>query len=336
MVRRPARDRILITAILACWTTIPGWAQEPRSDRPLLRPTIGLGGSIFEYDVGGEQAWRGYLARVGLQAGSVADVMLTGQLWPELAFEQQGRSLLLEVHYSLVASRRVAPYVLFGIGAFRAHDLDGTVTESGPAKALGLGFQVRPLRDWGLDVAGVVRIDNGNGDDELRAALFYAPHDVQPPSAARVARPVSAQLGWLVPITGPWRFVEPAYVLTMARAIRGRHATSLSMMLVHWQIPSGNPRGYEWDTRAAIMLPAWRWFSNPAGARRPYLQAGPLLSVMLEGPDCCFRGGVHTGAGYDWGISAIGLSASLTLIWLVRNDERADQRSMLFQIGVGF
>ncbi len=298
---------------------------------------MGLGGSVLEYDVGGDNAWFGYLARAGVQVGGVAAVTMTGQLWPKLAYDERGRSVLVELSYSPLGRRRVAPYMSFGVGHFSA-TLPGAAdpVESGVAKALGIGVQVWPLSAWGLDMGAFLRIDGGNGDDELRLSLLYGPVDPRWRQRARLENPVSLQVVWLVPISGPWRFVAPGYLISLGQTISGHHSASLGMALVHWQIPFGSSGAYEYDTRAALFAPAWRWVENPTAPRRAYVQAGPLLSGMVEGPDDGFRGGVHAGVGYDLGLRQIGVSGGATLLWLSRADSRGDQRGVLLQAGLTF
>lgn len=312
-------------------------AQEPESARGLLRPTLAAGGSILEYDVGGEKAWRGYLLRGGVQVGDFGSVTLAAQFWPELAYDTDGRSTLLEASYFPLGRQTVAPYLAFGAGRFSA-SLPGAPdgSTSGTATMLAIGIQVWPLSSWGLDVAGVVRYDAGNDDDELRVSLMYSPLADRWRRGAAMENPVRIGVAWLVPLGGPWRFVEPAYLVSVDRRVSGHHAVSVATGLVHWQIPLRGTAGYAWDTRAALVLPTWSWFTELLRPTRAHLEAGPLLSAMVEGPDAGVRGGLHAGVGGAVALPEVGLSAGVSLLWLSRADTDGDQTGLLLQLAVTF
>src|SRR6266700_6146718 len=84
-----------------------------------------------------------------------------------------------------------------------------------------------------------------------------------------------------------------AVTIKFATRMTQRDAAALTIALLHWQIPGQRSLvSYLWDTRAILLMPAWRRGKND-GNLRWYAQAGPSVSLMIEGPDEGFRGGAN-------------------------------------------
>ncbi|GIW51484.1 MAG: hypothetical protein KatS3mg081_0839 [Gemmatimonadales bacterium] len=311
-------------------------AQELSRSIISLTPTFSLGASILEYDYAGDRPFRGLAFRAGAEFGDVFDAVLTGERWSRLG-SSAGWSVLLEASYWPIGRRLVAPYLFFGLGRF---DNEPAVP-AGMSKGLGLGLAVRVASPVALRVEGLIRIDAGAGNDQLRALVAVAPW----------GRRLS-QVGWrrhaqfhvfgMLPLSGPWRFVEPGYAMRFTTDLFGRHSGGIAIALLHWQIRNpASPTGYSWDTRAVLLMPEWRY--RLLGSSTAFnARGGPLLSVMVEGPDDGFRGGGHVGIGLDREIGPLLASAGIDLMWLARNprpsveSDRTDQRSVLIGLGVGF
>ena len=149
-------------------------------------------------------------------------------------------------------------------------------------------------------------------------------------------------------VSGPWHFVEPAYGLKFARGVTDQDALALTLLLLHWRIPypssvpSGGVRPYDWDTRAVLLMPAWR-HGPQHGTARWYVQAGPALDMMVEGPDFGLRGGVSAEVGGSLRFGRLpGLTGGVGWVWIVRgvsddvNVSPTDERGLLFHAGIAF
>jgi len=296
-------------------------------------PTVSLGTGILEFDPSGDQPFRGYAARAGVELNHFLDVTLTGQFWADLE-GLRGRAIHLEGLYYPMRRPRVAPYVLIGIGHFGVSRVPGSTrgTFRGRATAFGLGLHARVWGAWGLRVEGLVRIDDMALDDELRGFIGYAPA-IPAANSTRPPPQVTPALYWMVPVAGPWRFVEPAYALKFATPFSKRGAAALTMALVHWHIPSS------FDTRAVLIMPGARWSSL---GPRLYAQAGPLVSVMVEGPDDGVRGGLQFEVGGRLVGGRVAATCGLGWMWLSRapdpvtRDPGRDQHGLLAHVGIGF
>lgn len=244
--------------------------------------------------------------------------------------------MLLEAAYWPIGRQLLAPYMLFGLGRF-----DNTPVTAGTSKALGLGLAARIAGPVTLRLEGLVRIDAGGGNDQLRALVGLTPWRPVPPPVRRRRHAQFATLAML-PLSGPWRFVEPGYEVRFATGLVGRHSAGVASVLVHWQIRDPSRiEGYSWDTRAVLLMPEWRYRLS-GSSTAVTANGGPLLSVMVEGPDDGFRGGAHVGVTVGQQIGPLVASTGIDLIWLVRNPQRyfdgdrSDQRSVLLRLGLGF
>ena len=333
----PARH--LVTAVLAAvaavsLSTAPARAQvSGRSAR--LSPTASIGTGVLEFDPSDDRAFQGYAMRAGLQLNRFLDVTTAGQYWADLQ-GLRGRAIHLEGLFYPLGRPPVAPYVVFGIGHFAVSPGPGSSRSpfAGRATAFGLGLHGRVRGAWGLRIEGLVRIDALALDDELRGFLTYAP-PMQSPASSLPAPQVTAAAYWMAPLAGPWRFVEPGYGLKFATPLSPQAAASLTLALVHWRIPSS------FDTRAVLLLPGFRRRLEHGG--RLYVQGGPLLSVMVEGPDEGTRGGLHLEIGGRAGAGRLSATGGLGWMWLSRSPDPvygastgADEHGVLAHIGLTF
>lgn len=311
-------------------------AQEPAKSTIWLTPTFAAGGSVLEYDYAGDRPFRGLALRAGVEFTDVFDLVLTGEHWAHLGTEP-GWSALVEAAYWPVGRQLLAPYLLFGLGRF-----DNTpVNPAGTSQAVGLGLAGRIARPVTLRLEGLVRIDAGAGNDQLRAFVGLTPWR---PVSRRLRGRRHAQFTTLamLPLSGPWRFVEPGYEVRFATELLGRHSAGVAIALLHWQMRDPSRiGGYSWDTRAVLLMPEWRY--RLLGSSTAFTaHGGPLLSVMVEGPDDGFRGGAHVGLTLGQRLGPLLASTGIDLMWLVRNPQPVfdvdptDQRSALLRLGIGF
>jgi hypothetical protein len=280
--------------------------------------------------------------RAGGELADIADLALTIERWPRLG-AGQGWSALVEGAFWPIGRQLAAPYLFFGLGRFQNH-LTGTAQAapiSGISKALGFGVSGRILRQVSLQLEGLIRLDAGAGDDQLRALVGVAPWRPTLRLGRRTRRTEVMMLG-MAAFTGPWRLTAPAPGLRFASRISGRHWGGVDLALLHWRIPDpARVGGYAWDTRAALLMPKWsyRLLNSPIEIG---VQGGLLLSTMVEGPDDGFRGGMSGGLSVARRLGPIAVTTGADLIWLTRNPRAvspggtSDQRAALLKLGLGF
>jgi len=350
--RRGARLALQVVALvfLNGWTAdrvsaqsalLPVAGAVGSTPRFALRPTFSLGVSILESDQSGDDAFKGFVFRGGIALGAFADLTVSGEHWPELG-PRKGWALQGEANIYPVGRRRVAPYLLLHLGHFWATLPPGSIYTSefsGRSTGFALGFHARVWDPLGVRLEGVIRYDAGGGDDQLRALVTYAPGLAQ---AGRVPAEVSAVVYGMTRASGPWHFVEPAYALKFATRMTQRDAAALTIALLHWQIPGQRSLvSYLWDTRAILLMPAWRRGKND-GNLRWYAQAGPSVSLMIEGPDEGFRGGANAELVGSVRLGTLPrLTGGIGWIWIVRGVSDSsvggtDQRGLLFHAGMTF
>ena len=135
---------------------------------------------------------------------------------------------------------------------------------------------------------------------------------------------------WLAPISGPWRLVEPIYTLTASRPATDRLDVALTMGVVHWQIPSDTrDRGYIWDTRMFVAMPALKWSVAPAIDTR----VGPLIAAMGEGPDTGATGGAHARIGWTPDVP-VPIVLGVGAVWIALDGEGDAQVDGTDQLGL--
>lgn len=334
---------LLLTAVLAGSPRDLGAQVVDRREASWsLQPTGSLGGSILEFDYGGDQAFRGYALRGGVSLHSFLDLATLVERWPDLA-GRDGWAIQAEGAYYPLRRPVVAPYVLLAVGHFAVSSRSGSPNSGigGLATSLALGVQTRIWSGFGLRLEGVVRSDAGAGDDELRGFVTYGGNRSPAPSGVPPARAAVVLYG-MVPLSGPWRFVEPGYAVKFVTPVSLQQGAAMTVALFHWQIPSAAlPGAYEWDTRAVFVMPGWQW-SGKEPLAWLYLRGGPAVSVMLEGPDKGTRAGLHFDVGASGHVVFVPVTASVGWLWLVRNapggalTPGTDQRGLLVSAGVGF
>lgn len=316
----------------------------PRSSRPAVtmsvKPTVSLGRTVLEWDYGGDDAFWGWSARGGVALGPLADVTLGVEHWPQLGPSARGWSYQAEVSIYPLGRGLVAPYVLFGLGHFSAIPPEGSSYErlSGHSTALAFGLDARlpaPLR---VRLEGVARIDAGGGDDQLRAFLTYAPRAAGWDGASHHGE---AAVYGMVRLSGPWHFVGPGYGLKLATGVSQDDALALTLILLHWQVPSSSGNGrYLWDTRAILLMPGWRRAVR-AGKAEWYVQLGPALQMMIEGPDFGLRGGANAEIGGSVRLGSLPrMTGGIGWLWIVRGPgylvSPTDERGLLLHAGIAF
>jgi hypothetical protein len=342
----------LRAGVLLCWllagsaraqSLAPRVTGDVEQSRPFaVSPTVSLGGSILEFDYSGDHAFRGIVLRGGVALGPIGEVTVGGEHWPDLGRYAAGWAAQAEAAFYPLGRRRVSPYLLFHLGHFQATPAPGSTRNrgvSGRSTGLALGVHARVWDPLGVRLEGVIRYDGGAGDDEVRALVVYAPGLAK---AGSVGAEGAAVVYGMVRASGPWRFVEPGYAVKTATRVTERDAAALTLALVHWQIPGSGPVGsYLWDTRAVLLMPAWRRGTFD-GRLRWYVQAGPTVSLMLEGPDNGLRGGANAELGGSLRLGPLPrMTGGIGWVWIVRgaSDPRAtadDQHALLLHAGLAF
>ena len=332
----------LVCAALASVVSAQGLAAQAAAKPSRL--TLGVGGSLMEFDANNDRASRGVVLRGGVAAAWFADLEVVTQYWPDLGY-WHGGSAVIEGTWYPAGHARLAPFIHVSVGLFRATDrTDQNITTiAGVAQSLGVGVEGWLTGPWGWRLDAAVRSDPHSLDDEIRLAATYG---------SRLRRPATLKGGGaqgslyaLVPFTGPWHPVEPGYGIAFAAPVATHQDVTLDVLLVHWATTAST--GFSgWDTRAILLLPAFAWVSAREGTRVT-AGAGPLGTLMVEGPDDGLRGGAHAAVGLaaDLGSGVVG-SIETRFFWLVRavnpgfgsvsQLSGTDQRGLLLRLGVGF
>lgn len=297
-------------------------------------PAMAVGVSVFEFN---EQASVGAMLRVSAWERPYVDLTTIGQRWPTLG-GGSGWAGGLEAGYYPVGRGPVVPRVALGVGYLRALAPPGYIGDiAGVTTSLGLGVRAQIARVQ-LGAEALIRDDAGlHGDAELRFLGGYAP--ALRPDSVRGAAGVFL-LG-MVPLRGPWRFVEPGYEARLATRVTERYAGSLSLALLHWRIPDTTyPTGYAWDTRAVLVEPGWQW-GHGSSVGKVQVTAGPAIAMMFEGPDDGMRGGAHAEVRGTLRAGAVPLTAGVGWFWFHRagalvGEDASDQHGIMLSAGVGY
>lgn len=330
--------RAEIAAIVALAVTVSTHAlaaQDTATRSPSqLRPTVAVGAGVLEYDRGGDQPFRGYAVRAGVQLGWAFDLTASVQWWPDLG-EYRGRAVQAEASFYPIGRPVIAPYLLLAFGRFSAtpvSSMSGT-SDAGAAKGVALGVHARVAGPWGVRVEGLARIDASAFDDELRVFAVYAP---RPRGRVGPARRPSSRLsaGAMAAFSGPWRFAEPLYALDLTSPVSQRVSVVFTIGLAHWRI------GNAWDTRAVVLMPGLQR-ALMSGRLDVALSAGPMLTVMLEGPDNGVRGGAHLDVSGGVKVAKVRAIMGASFFWFVRSpyaghvsDSGEDQRGLFLRGGL--
>jgi len=328
----------LIVLLLPVGRCVHAQSQAPG----MVAPMGAAGVAVIEFEVLGEHAYRGSFLRAGAQIGWLADVAVLGEYWPDLG-GYRGLTLALEGTVYPIGKRRVAPYVTVDLGYFRADPkITGTFSPiRGVLRALTLGVRGHVARGVGVGVEANARVDANHFDDGVRAYAFFAPA-VRAPAAGRHPSHVWVQVGGMSVIAGPWHLVEPAYQVGFETPFGSTRALGIDLALLHWDIRSPSVPYAIWDTRAVLADVLLRW--RPAGAAGAVsVGAGPLISLMLEGPDVGLRPGAAVAFDVRPPLGAFAPVFSVKYVWLHRSDAAAtsevsgaDQRGVVIAGGIGF
>lgn len=298
--------------------------------------------SIVEFDVVGERAYRGSFLRGGAQVGWLADLAVLGEYWPDLG-GYRAFAFALEGTVYPVGKRRVAPYVTVDLGYFRADPKIAGVLSPirGILRALVVGVRGYVAHGVGVGVEANARVDANHFDDGVRAYAFFAPA-VRPPPAGHPPSHVWVQVGGMSVIAGPWHLVEPALQIGFETPFDATRALGIDLALLHWTIRNPPTPFTIWDTRAVLADVLLRWRpGGPAGAVS--VGAGPLASLMLEGPDVGLRPGAAVAFDARPPLGAFAPVFSVKYVWIHRSDAAAtsevsgaDQRGVVIAGGIGF
>jgi hypothetical protein len=281
--------------------------------------------------------------RGGVAVGPLVELTVGGERWPDLHPYENGWAVQTEGSVYPLGRRRLAPYFLLHIGYFRTAIPEGSIYTrrvlGGRTTGVALGLHARVLDPLGIRLEGVARYDAGGADAQVRALVTWTPGAGRWPVPAAQAAVVVYGMARL---SGPWHFVEPGYGLELSTDLTARDAARLTVSVVHWQIPG--PRRllvpYLWDTRAVLLMPGWQR-GRRQGSLRWYLEAGPAMSLMFEGPDYGLRAGaqVELGGSIRWR-SVPGVTAGVGYLWVTRGAASTvpatDQRGLLAHAGIAF
>lgn len=285
---------------------------------------LSVGASAFVNDVWEDRGGSaGGVLRGGIRLPFL-DVAALFEHWPEVE-EFRISSAHAEMTYFPAGRRAVAPLLLLGVGYTRSsylgsrplfEELDGL------SAAYGVGLEVALWRAAVGRAEAVLRTDDGGYNAGVRALVGWAPH---PPGASSPLPDAGTafRLSWMLPLSGPWRLVEPGYFVRFERPYHELLSGSLAFGVLHWQIPGeAFMRDYIWDTRAFVALPGVDWY--PWTERLLSLRGGPAIIMMGEGPG----NGVNLGAHLEVAVSRLrDLPVEIGVGWLwMRTPDGADTR----------
>lgn len=306
-----------------------------------VSPTVSVGVSVLEFDLAGDQAFRGSALRAGAVVGRFVDITALAERWPDLG-SRHGWALQVETALYPMGRARVSPYLTLSLGHFSAspRDASNVTGVEGLTRGIALGLHGRVWKSLGIRVEGVVRFDATASDDQLRGFVSYAGQ--QPSENAELPSPGAAVVVyWMIPLAGPWRFAEPGYALKTFTPLSATLAGGLTVALLHWRLLNPTlPGAYSLDTRAVLIMPGLDRYWKGA-SRRLHARIGPALTVMLEGPDDGLRAGAQLEFGAAAKAGALPLTAGLGWIWLPRGASGAlagrtsDQHGLLLHVGIG-
>lgn len=285
-------------------------------------PTVAAGASFYVAEFGeGNYRNTGAMLRGGMRLPGV-DVTLAAEYWPDV-FDFQILSTQIETTFFL-SRHSFSPVLVASIGHSWSH-YTGTLRGIGPngtSAAVALGFHV-PVSDlYGLRTEAVMRTDDGGWDAAFRLLMEYAP--AAPSTPSNTPGPGGGlSVFWMIPVHGPWHFVEPGYAIGFERPVNPRFGVDLDLALVHWQVPGAALfRDYIWDTRSFMGLPSVEWTADERGLAR--LRGGPAVVLMGEGPENGVTLGLHAGVAFSG--RSIGVPLSLGVGWLWFSRDNSDPR----------
>lgn len=324
----------LAATAISC-AVAPTSAQAQRE--PALRPDVFVGPSLFMFDAMEEPIGAtGGAVRIGFRAPSY-ELGLVLEHWADVA-DFRITTVLLEATYPLGQRDRFTPHLVAGLGRVwsRYHGPATFYDEpEGAAASLGAGFEWLSSRSVGVRAEGVLRSDGGGYNATARVLAGWSPA-VPDASGTRVETTGGTFVSWMVPLSGPWHFVEPALGGRLSRR-DGRVGTSLSLAVFHWQIPGeALLRDYIWDTRAFVATPSIE--IEGVGVSQMTARLGPSITMMGEGPG----NGVNVGVSLEGAVTprwASFLTLGVSWLWMPHDNggdvrvTNADQNGLLVFAG---
>jgi hypothetical protein len=268
------------------------------------------------FDAGSDEVVTGLALRGGLSLFPVLDLTADFEHWPRMG-RYTAWAMQIESSFYPLSHPAVAPYVLLALGYFNAsNENPARPDRRGLSHGIGLGVKVSENRGFGVRLEGVLRVNAGSNDTQIRAFATLSPRR----QLNLEARPeASLALSGMVPVSGPWHFVDPGYAAKFATPVASRAALGLSVTVIHWQIADPGPAtaGYLWDTYAALLASGLRirLFDGPVSL---HAQAGPAVSSMIEGPDAFLRPGGQLEIAGTLERGPVPLTVSAGWLWLNR------------------
>lgn len=306
--------------------------QDPAGARTLaLKPFVIVGPTGGYMDlIGARTMGIGGTARIGVLLPTL-DLSLIGEHWNEWG-DYRLSTLLVETNYYPLGRSRVAPYLLIGVGAakYRSEERD-PVTGTGATASIGLGVHAGMWNDWAVRTEAVLRNDDGPFSAQLRLGAGFIPEadERRDLPAARS----NLYLAWMVPLRGPWQFVNAGIGLQVSSSLNERFAATLGADLYHWQIPGeAFMRDYLWDTRAAVIRQGIEWRPGMLNDRLS-IAGGPAIVAMGESPDGGMNFGLHAAVGVAPQLRHVPLTLSVGTLWFSR-DAGDDQIGLLLTGGL--
>lgn len=270
------------------------------------------------------------------KAGVVFSLLTAGlavSYWPDVS-DVRLSSVHAEMSYALFASKYFSPQITLGFGHAFATDLGGRPRRlpQGRSASYGIGARSQIWRSVAVGADVAIRTDGGGWNGEWRILAGYRARDWRPTQETDVE--VDVGTFWMIPLRGPWRFVDPAYSLGVSQAFSPKLAGALSLAFIHWQIPGEALfRSYLWDTGMFLALPGLRFSPGPRGLFG--LTAGPAVAAMGEGPD----NGATVGAHVDVAVPLrelvrLPLTFGVGGLWLARSESNDASVNAHDQVGV--
>lgn len=321
--------RIVLLLVFIGWS-IPrvAVAQDDQSTSPSWLLFVGSSNDRYDF---GETHVRGHSMslRGGVRLPAV-DVSVIAEHWLSWG-DRRVTSALVEASCFPFVERTVSPYMLLGFGYGR-HELP----DAGPSRpdahgssaTFGAGVQAKMFASSALRAEAVVRDEMGTFSSQLRLSVGYAGEQPRTTSELPAAGAELALYG-MAPLRGPWRFVEPGYVLRYTRPYGERISGSLAMGVYHWQAT-----GSGLDTRAFVGMPGVQ--VRMFGSELLTLRGGPAIIAMGEGPDGRANLGGHLELATKVRPFSVPLAFGVGTLWMSRNPEAGSHLGSEDQLGLSF
>lgn len=205
---------------------------------------------------------------------------------------------------------------------------------NGPSATFGFRFRIQVHEKWHTPTGLYVNTTEHGWSILWRATIARSSRAVVPETSASVD--VGPAIYYMVPVAGPWVFVEPAYGVFLRRNLSDHLAATATLLVYHWQIPGqAFQRDYLWDTGSFVILPALEWSPGPDAHFAARL--GPAIMTMGEGPDS----GVSTGPNIEVEVRKGAFRLGAGWMWVFRGhdddpDYSGDQHGLMVFGGFAF